>query len=336
MNGNITQDGIDKDLAWMKRIGLGGVQNFDAAFNEPAGPFNTPLIVDKRLVFMTPEWRAAFKHAVETADADGFEFAIAGSPGWSETGGPWVKPEQAMKKLVWSETPVDGGRKLAKPLVAPPIGHRTVPGPARRRLGHGSREGRYADLLSRRGRGGLSRPGGRGGAGRQGDGHRQQRHRHGGAGRRRPDAPGRTAVRARQGDLGPVRLRPSPDPSRPAPGRGPRRRVRRVRGHRSGGAHRGQRRRQDLPDPGRPAGARRAQQTVAFAATTARYFRVVFLPRKPDPASAMFGIPTPTAHKISELAFEAGARVQRFEDKAGWSSAMGLNEEATPEAPPTR
>jgi hypothetical protein len=73
------------------------------------------MIVDKRLVFMTPEWRAAFKHAVETADADGFEFAIAGSPGWSETGGPWVKPEQAMKKLVWSETPVVGGRKLAGP-----------------------------------------------------------------------------------------------------------------------------------------------------------------------------------------------------------------------------
>ncbi len=74
------------------------------------------------------------------------------------------------------------------------------------------------------------------------------------------------------------------------------------------------------------------QQTVAFTATTARYFRVVFLPRAPDPASAMFGVPAPTAHKISELAFEVGARVQRFEDKAGWSSASSLSGEATPDA----
>ena len=31
MNGNITQDGITRDLEWMKRIGIGGFQNFDAA-----------------------------------------------------------------------------------------------------------------------------------------------------------------------------------------------------------------------------------------------------------------------------------------------------------------
>ena len=30
--------------------------------------------------------------------------------GWSLTGGPWVKPEQAMKKLVWSETNIPNGR----------------------------------------------------------------------------------------------------------------------------------------------------------------------------------------------------------------------------------
>jgi hypothetical protein len=35
--------------------------------------------------------------------------AIAGSPGWSESGGPWVKPEDEMKKFVWTETRVKGG-----------------------------------------------------------------------------------------------------------------------------------------------------------------------------------------------------------------------------------
>ena len=97
MNGNISKDGIDKDLAWMKRIGIGGLQNFDANLA-------TPQVVDKRLVYMTPEWKDAFRHAASRADALGLELAIAASPGWSETGGPWVRPEDAMKKLVWSET----------------------------------------------------------------------------------------------------------------------------------------------------------------------------------------------------------------------------------------
>jgi hypothetical protein len=46
--------------------------------------------------------------------------AIAGSPGWSESGGPWVKPEQAMKKFVWNETRVEGGKPFSDKLPKPP------------------------------------------------------------------------------------------------------------------------------------------------------------------------------------------------------------------------
>jgi alpha-L-rhamnosidase len=109
MNGNVTIDGIEKDLDWMSRIGIGGVQNFDASLA-------TPQIVAKRLVYMDPDWKAAFRRAVEIADQKGMEFAIAASPGWSETGGPWVKPEDGMKKLVWSETLIAGGKRFAGPL----------------------------------------------------------------------------------------------------------------------------------------------------------------------------------------------------------------------------
>jgi hypothetical protein len=112
LNGNITTDGIDKDLDWMARMGIGGVQNFDASLQ-------TPQIVAERLVYMTPPWQAAFRHAVQLADAKGLEFAIAASPGWSETGGPWVKPADGMKKLVWAETDVRGGARAGK-LSMPP------------------------------------------------------------------------------------------------------------------------------------------------------------------------------------------------------------------------
>jgi hypothetical protein len=113
MNGNITQEGIRLDLEWMKRVGIGGLQNFDAALS-------TPKVVDKRLAYMTPEWKEAFRYAVQMADKLNLEFAIASSPGWSETGGPWVKPAQAMKKFVWSETSVPAGKEFAGTLPKPP------------------------------------------------------------------------------------------------------------------------------------------------------------------------------------------------------------------------
>ncbi len=113
MNGNITQEGIRLDLEWMHRTGLGGVQIFDAALN-------TPQVVEKRLVYMTPEWKDAFKYAVTLASSLGLEVAIASSPGWSETGGPWVPPAEGMKKYVWSETPVPGGQPFHGVLPSPP------------------------------------------------------------------------------------------------------------------------------------------------------------------------------------------------------------------------
>lgn len=105
MNGNITKDGIEKDIAWFKRIGLGGFHCFDAAMN-------SPVIVDERLVYMTDGWKDAFKHAIQLADENNLEVAIASSPGWSSTGGPWVTPEDAMEKLVWRTAYTEGGKQV--------------------------------------------------------------------------------------------------------------------------------------------------------------------------------------------------------------------------------
>jgi hypothetical protein len=113
MNGNITKEGITADLEWMKRVGIGGMQMFD-------GNLGTPVFVDKRLVWMTPGWKDAFRHAAAEADRLGLEMAMAASGGWSETGGPWVKPEGAMKKVVWSETRVEGLKNFTGKLASPP------------------------------------------------------------------------------------------------------------------------------------------------------------------------------------------------------------------------
>lgn len=113
INGNITKDGIRKDLLWMKRSGIGGLQNFDAGVV-------TPQIVAKRLLYMTPEWKDAFRLATKLADSLKLEMAIAGSPGWSESGGPWVSAKDGMKKLVWTEVRLKGGQPLTGKLPRPP------------------------------------------------------------------------------------------------------------------------------------------------------------------------------------------------------------------------
>jgi len=112
MNGNISKDGIYKDLMWMHRAGIGGFHNFDAGMA-------TPQVVDQRLAYMTPEWKDAFKYAITLADSLNLEAAVASAPGWSNTGGPWVKPENAMKKLTWREIDVKGGQQLNLTLPAP-------------------------------------------------------------------------------------------------------------------------------------------------------------------------------------------------------------------------
>ncbi|WP_138991387.1 glycosyl hydrolase [Larkinella sp. C7] len=113
MNGNITKEGITKDLEWMSRVGIGGFQNFDASLF-------TPAVTPKKLVFMTPDWKDAFKHTTDLAQKLQLEMAIAGSPGWSVTGGPWVPASDGMKKYVWTETRVPGGQPFSGKLPQPP------------------------------------------------------------------------------------------------------------------------------------------------------------------------------------------------------------------------
>lgn len=110
---NVTKDGIAKDLTWMKRVGLGGFMLADVNYGRGQ-------VVPHKIPYGTPEWYDAVRFAASEADRLGLEMGIFSSPGWSETGGPWVKPNEAMKKLVWSETPITGPVRFSGRLPEPP------------------------------------------------------------------------------------------------------------------------------------------------------------------------------------------------------------------------
>jgi len=122
MNGNISIVGITADLEWMHRVGIGGMQIFDV-------DLRTPEVVKPSVRWMSPEWQAAFRHAGAEAERLGLEMGMATSGGWSESGSPWVTPAQAMKRVVWSETAVQGPRQFTGVVPVPPNATHIVSGP---------------------------------------------------------------------------------------------------------------------------------------------------------------------------------------------------------------
>ena len=104
MNGNISNDGIRKDLEWMDRIGIAGFHQFDAG---GAMMGSIPPVVEPR-PYLSDGWKESFAYAIHLADSLGMEVGIASAPGWSSTGGPWVEPADAMKKLTWRTVEVEG------------------------------------------------------------------------------------------------------------------------------------------------------------------------------------------------------------------------------------
>ncbi|WP_423606825.1 glycosyl hydrolase [Sphingomonas sp. MS122] len=111
MNGNVTKEGIDADLQAMRDIGIGGVLMFDGSSDVPKGPVD----------YLSPQWLDLMTHMMGKADELGLKVGLHNAPGWSSSGGPWIKPEQAMQQIVWTETRVtgDGTAPVAVQLAQP-------------------------------------------------------------------------------------------------------------------------------------------------------------------------------------------------------------------------
>jgi hypothetical protein len=110
MDGNASREGITADLEAMQRAGIGGVIIMEVDVGIPRGPVK----------FMGPQWRELFKHVAAEAGRLGLEIDLNASPGWTGSGGPWIKPEQSMQQLVCSETNLAGGGRFEGVLPQPP------------------------------------------------------------------------------------------------------------------------------------------------------------------------------------------------------------------------
>lgn len=109
MHDMVTMEGITSDLESFKKFGLSGtlvmiIGEADAHFN-PAHEMKNPIKP------MSPEFFDAWKFAAEESNRLGLTITSQCGPGWCHSGGPWIKPDQAIQHIAFSEIKVTVGKK---------------------------------------------------------------------------------------------------------------------------------------------------------------------------------------------------------------------------------
>ncbi|MDR2285948.1 MAG: glycoside hydrolase family 2 [Prevotellaceae bacterium] len=109
MSDNISKEGVIKDLQAMKKAGINSAFIGNIGDDTPYG----------KVKLFSDEWWETLHAAMKTAGELGIEIGMFNCPGWSQSGGPWITPEQSMRHLVSSETKVTGGTKVNVKLPVP-------------------------------------------------------------------------------------------------------------------------------------------------------------------------------------------------------------------------
>ncbi|MHC4354618.1 MAG: glycosyl hydrolase, partial [Planctomycetota bacterium] len=109
MDGNLDRQEMVKDLESMKEVGLGNLVFLEVNVGVPRGPVK----------FMSDQWQDFYANAVRHAERFGIDITLGAGPGWTGSGGPWVKPEQSMQHLLFSTVETAGPGKFEGILPVP-------------------------------------------------------------------------------------------------------------------------------------------------------------------------------------------------------------------------
>lgn len=109
INDDISKEGVTKDLEAMKEFGIGAAL---------IGNIN-PDEKDGRVPLFSEEWWEVMVHAVNEGKRLGVDIGFFNCPGWSQSGGPWVTAEMAMRYTVYSMTTATGGQPIKIKLEEP-------------------------------------------------------------------------------------------------------------------------------------------------------------------------------------------------------------------------
>jgi hypothetical protein len=113
MQGAVSKEGITADLQAMKASGIGG------AYLMPIqAPGEKPL-VDTPTIQLSPRWWQMVNFAFKEAKRLGLQIGMHYSDGFALGGGPWIKPEMSMQKIVSIDTIIEGNVSFNEVLPTP-------------------------------------------------------------------------------------------------------------------------------------------------------------------------------------------------------------------------
>jgi hypothetical protein len=116
LSGNISVEGVIKDLEAMKKAGI------NRAFIGNISP-DEKTITPGPVTLFSDEWWTIVHAALKRATELDIEIGMFNCPGWSQAGGPWIESRQAMRYLTSAKIEVSGGRKLYLTLPVPEPGN---------------------------------------------------------------------------------------------------------------------------------------------------------------------------------------------------------------------
>lgn len=111
MSDNISVEGVERDLEAMKRAGI------DRAF---IGNIWEGSIRPGSVRMFTPQWWEVLHAALRKATELDIQIGLFNCPGWSQSGGPWIQPQQSMRYLAQRQVSVEGNgqvRHITLPVV---------------------------------------------------------------------------------------------------------------------------------------------------------------------------------------------------------------------------
>ncbi|MBQ7179872.1 MAG: hypothetical protein IJR87_01110 [Bacteroidaceae bacterium] len=115
VNGNVGREGITRDLEAIAASGIQGVQLFHGRIGRQE---NWPGTEDP-IECLSPKWEDLVCHTASEAHRMGLRFSLQTCPGWAMSGGPWIKPEQAMRHISYTRTDIAGGTAADQTLELP-------------------------------------------------------------------------------------------------------------------------------------------------------------------------------------------------------------------------
>ncbi len=119
INDHISKEGVIKDLRAMKEAGINRVFIATNIRNRTSWSRDLTGQSFGKVKVFTEEWYEILHTALKMATELDIEVGLFNCPGWSQSGGPWVKPEQAMRYLASSELYVKGPTKISQSLTKP-------------------------------------------------------------------------------------------------------------------------------------------------------------------------------------------------------------------------